>query len=184
MSRQNKKLTYIQAAALGGSLLIFVIKWVAYYLTHSNAILSDALESIVNVVAGALALFSVWWASQPRDESHPYGHGKIEYLTAGIEGVLIILAGITIIIKALYDIFLNSHTLLQIDTGLLIILVSSLLNLIIASTLIYLGKKHRSLAMEADGRHLMSDVYTSIGLVAGLVFIKITHLIFIDNIIA
>lgn len=183
-SPHKKKLLYIQGATLIGSSLIFLFKITAYFITHSNGILSDALESLVNIGAGAMALFSVWWSSHPKDLSHPYGHGKIEFLTSGIEGTLIALAGLLIIFKSLGDIFLYEHTVTQIKTGLEIVIISMGINLAMALILIYTGKKYQSLAMEADGRHLLSDVYTSIGLVGGLVLLHITQLVFIDNLIA
>src|SRR6201981_45968 len=95
----------VMQAMLVFSIVLMLVKFLAYYLTHSNAILTDALESIINVVAGAFALFSVYFASQPKDENHPYGHGKIEYLAVGIEGGLIIIAGGAIFIRSIMSFF-------------------------------------------------------------------------------
>src|SRR5688572_22141323 len=165
------------------SMLLLVIKFLAWYMTHSNAILTDALESIVNVVAGAFALFSIYYASQPRDQNHPYGHGKMEFLSAGFEGGLIFIAGITIIVNSVYAFFqpVKIHSL---DIGVLLSSVAGAVNFITGKILISKGKKASSLLMIANGKHLVSDTISSVGLVAGLVLMLFTGLYWIDQVMA
>jgi cation diffusion facilitator family transporter len=162
---------------------VMALKFYAYLITGSSAILSDALESIINVVAGAFALLSLWISSKPPDNSHPYGHGKIEYFSAGFEGALIMLASFGIFWKGL-DQLLNPHELPRLTEGLLFVIGVSLVNLALAMVLIRLGKQHDSLVLSADGRHIMSDVYSSAGVVAGLALVNLTGWIFLDGLVA
>jgi cation diffusion facilitator family transporter len=168
---------------LAVSLLLLCIKFFAYYLTRSNAILTDALESIVNVVAGAFALFSIYYASQPKDENHPYGHGKIEFLSAGFEGGLIFIAGISIIANSIYSVFIPPK-LQQPETGAWLTALSGGINFLMGSILVGKGKKTDSLLMTASGKHLISDTLSSIGLVVGLVLIWLTGWYWMDSIMA
>lgn len=165
------------------SIILMGIKFLAYYITNSNAVLSDALESIINVVAGAFALYSVYFASKPRDKDHPYGHGKIENISAGFEGALIFIAGASIIIKAIYD-FFSPYEIAALDAGLALCAFAGLCNFLIGNYLIKKGKKHDSMIMVADGKHLVSDTVSSIGLVIGLGIIVITEIYWIDNVLA
>lgn len=165
------------------SVVLMCIKFIAFYITHSNAILTDALESIINVVAGSFALFSVYFASQPKDENHPYGHGKMEYFSAGVEGGLIVIAGTYIIIKSGYN-FLHPVVIHSLDRGLYLSVFAGLCNYLMGRYLVVQGKKLNSTLMVADGQHLLSDTISSIGLVLGLVIIYFTGLLWIDNFIA
>jgi cation diffusion facilitator family transporter len=155
-------------------------KFGAYFLTASNFVLTDAAESIVNVLASSFAFFSIYLASQPRDENHPYGHGKVEYFSVFIEGALIGIAAITIIIKSIYGIFFPNaiHDLL---TGAAIIGVTGAINGVLGFYMIRRGKALPSMTVEADGRHLVADMVTSIGLVAGLLLINFTQIIWLDS---
>ena len=155
-------------------------KFGAYFLTASNFVLTDAAESIVNVLASAFAFFSIYLAAQPRDENHPYGHGKVEYFSVFIEGSLIGVAAITIIIKSIYGIFFPSeiHDLL---IGAAIIGVTGIVNGSLGYYMIGKGKSLPSITLEADGRHLLTDMVTSIGLVAGLLLINFTKIIWLDS---
>jgi len=168
---------------LAVSILLLAIKFTGYFLTKSNAILTDALESIVNVVAGAFALFSIYYASQPKDENHPYGHGKIEFLSAGFEGGLIFIAGISIIANSVYSIFIPSK-LQQPETGAWLTALTGGVNFIMGSILVKRGKNSGSLLMTASGKHLISDTISSVGLAAGLVLIWLTGWYWIDLIMA
>jgi cation diffusion facilitator family transporter len=159
------------------------IKFVAYIITHSNAILTDALESIINVVAGAFALFSVYYAAQPKDENHPYGHGKIEYLAVGIEGGLIIIAGGAIFIKSIMG-FFHPKVIESVDLGVYISIFAGVANYFMGAFLIKKGKSHNSSLMVADGKHLITDTVSSIGLVIGLIIIYFTKIYWLDNLIA
>jgi len=155
-------------------------KFGAYFLTASNFVLTDAAESIVNVLASSFAFFSIYLAALPRDENHPYGHGKVEYFSVFIEGSLIGLAAITILIKSVYSIFYPNaiHDLL---TGAAIIGATGVVNGSLGYYMIAKGKSLPSITLEADGRHLVADMITSIGLVVGLLLIHFTKIIWLDS---
>ncbi|CAN5176485.1 cation diffusion facilitator family transporter [soil metagenome] len=165
------------------STLLLAIKFFAWYLTKSNAILTDALESIVNLVAGGFALFSIIYAARPRDEDHPYGHGKIEFVSAGFEGALVFLAGGFIIYEALNG-FIHPHEISQIDIGAFLTAGSGICNFFMGYFLVRKGKSQNSALMSANGKHLLSDAVSSVGLVIGLLLIFFTHLSWIDNALA
>ncbi|HEY0246498.1 MAG TPA: cation diffusion facilitator family transporter [Mucilaginibacter sp.] len=164
-------------------LILMTAKFGAYFITASNFVLTDAAESIVNVFASSFAFFSIYLASLPRDENHPYGHGKVEYFSVFIEGILIGLAGIVIIVKSVYGIFYpNSiHDLL---TGALIIGVTGVINGSLGYYMIRKGKSLPSITIEADGRHLITDMVTSGGLVAGLLLIHFTKILLLDSLLS
>lgn len=164
-------------------LVLMSVKFLAWWLTGSVAILTDALESIINVVAGSFALISVYYAAQPRDEDHPYGHGKIEYLSAGFEGGLIFIAGLSIIIKAIYGFFLPKE-LHALDIGIYLSAGAGLVNLILGRYLLKRGKTLHSMILIADGKHLLSDTLSSAGLIAGLAVIYFTGYYWLDNVLS
>ncbi len=155
-------------------------KFGAYLITASNFVLTDAAESIVNVFASSFAFFSIYLASQPRDENHPYGHGKVEYFSVFIEGSLIGIAAIVIIVKSVYGIFYPNaiHDLL---TGAIIIGTTGAINGALGYYMIGKGKSLPSITIEADGRHLLADMVTSIGLVIGLLLIQFTKILWLDS---
>lgn len=165
------------------SIILMVIKFVAYIITHSNAILTDALESIINVVAGGFALFSIYYSSRPKDENHPYGHGKIEYLSVGIEGGLILIAGVAILIKSIMG-FFHPKPIESVDIGVYISIFAGISNFFMGNYLIKKGRTHNSVLMVADGKHLITDTVSSIGLVVGLSIIYFTKIYWLDNVIA
>jgi cation diffusion facilitator family transporter len=160
--------------------MLMLAKFGAYFLTASNFVLTDAAESIVNVIASAFAFFSIYLASQPRDENHPYGHGKVEFFSVFIEGSLIGIAGVIIIIKSVYSLFYPNaiHDLL---TGAAIIGATGLVNGALGYYMIQKGQALRSITLDADGRHLIADMVTSIGLVAGLILIRFTGILWLDS---
>lgn len=160
-----------------------MIKLLAWYITASNSILSDALESIVNIIAGAFTWYSLWLSAKPKDKEHPYGHGKIEFIAAGFEGSLIIIAGIAIIVKSIYN-FKNPQIIYSLDAGIYLTFFAGLVNYITGDILVKKGKKKRSSAMIASGKHLKSDAYTSVGLIVGLLLVIFTHQYILDNFIA
>jgi cation diffusion facilitator family transporter len=178
----RKKVKALRLTLLFGIVLLFV-KFTAWYFTHSYAILTDALESIVNVIAGGFALFSIYYASLPKDENHPYGHGKIEFISAGFEGGLIFIAGILIIINAIYALF-RPPSIHQVDLGVILTVVGGAANYLMGRSLVKMGKHHQSLLMIANGKHLISDTLSSVGLVSGLILILLTGLLWIDNVMA
>jgi cation diffusion facilitator family transporter len=165
------------------SVVLMLAKFGAYFLTHSNAILTDAAESIVNVLASSFAFYSIYLATLPKDENHPYGHGKVEFFSAFVEGVLIAIAGLIIIFKSSYDLIVprEIHQLLD---GAIIIGITGVINLLVGYYLINTGKKHRSLTLEADGKHLLTDAVTSGGLVIGILLIKVTEIYWLDSVIS
>lgn len=155
-------------------------KFGAYILTASNFVLTDAAESIVNVVASAFAFFSIYLSAQPRDQNHPYGHGKVEFFSVFIEGSLISIAAIIIIIKSVYGIFYPAQVH-DLVTGAIIIGITGAVNGGLGFYLINRGKSLPSITIEADGRHLMTDMFTSIGLVVGLLLIHFTKILWLDS---
>lgn len=165
-----------------GSILL-IIKFLAYFFTGSTAILSDAAESIVNVVAAAVALYSLRIVIKPADEHHPYGHGKIEFFSAAFEGGAIIAAAIWIIYKALSDLFLPSH-LHQLNLGIWLLGISTVINLALGWFLVHTGKSKGSLILEADGKHILTDVATSVGVLIGLILVMFTGWGFLDSVMA
>jgi cation diffusion facilitator family transporter len=162
---------------------IMLLKFAAFFLTRSNAILSDALESIINVVAGAFAYYSLRLAAKPKDKDHPYGHGKIEFISAGFEGGLILLAGLVIIGKSVIN-MLHPVAIGSLDIGAGLAAIAGISNYILGRILIKTGEKHRSITLVADGKHLQSDTWSSIGLIAGVAVIYFTGWVILDNILA
>lgn len=165
------------------SFIIFVGKLAAYFLTNSVGILTDALESTVNVATGFITLYSIYVATKPQDENHPFGHGKAEFLSASVEGFLIIIAGLFIIYEAVKRLFLPAE-ILKLDIGILIVAIAGLLNFLLGWYSIRTGKKHNSIALISGGKHLQSDTYSSIGLVAGLIILYFTGEVWLDSLIA
>jgi cation diffusion facilitator family transporter len=173
----------VQRQIVIGSVLILAAKLGAYFLTNSVGILTDALESIVNVTAGFISLYSISIALKPKDEDHPFGHGKVEMLSASVEGFMIILAGLIILFEAVKRLFIPSD-IQQLDIGIIIVAVGGLINYLLGYYSIKVGKKHNSMALIAGGKHLHSDVYSTIGLVIGLILLFITKLAWLDSAIA
>ena len=169
--------------SLAAALLLLGLKFFAYYLTGSAAVLSDALESIVNVVAAAFALYALRLAHAPADADHPYGHGKIEFFSAGFEGGGILLAAIFIAAHAVHDL-LWPHPIESVSSGLYLLLLAMLVNGALGLYLIRSGRKHGSLTIEADGHHLLSDAVTSVAVITALLLIKLTGYTRIDPVAA
>jgi cation diffusion facilitator family transporter len=165
------------------SVVLLVTKLIAYYLTSSVAVLTDALESIVNVVAGFFGLFSLYISAKPRDSDHPYGHGKIEFVSSAVEGSMIILAGILILYESIKNL-INPSPLHQLDVGIILIGVAGFLNFLAGTISVRYGKKNNSLALQASGKHLLSDTYSTAGIMVGLILIHFTNLIWIDSAVA
>lgn len=180
---QWKFKTRIMLTVLIIGVIIMIIKFAAFFITGSNAILTDALESIINIIAGAFALYSLYYSSRPKDSDHPYGHGKIEYLSSGLEGSLVSMAGIAIVIKSVYS-FFYPVSLHAVDTGLYLTIVTGAANCTMGLYLVRHGKTHHSAVMIADGRHLLSDAISSAGIVIGLIIIYVTKIYWLDNVVA
>lgn len=180
----NEKLNMRAAkTSLIAGIIIFAIKFSAYLVTDSTAIFSDAAESIINIVAAAVALYSIIISSKPADEDHPYGHGKIEYFSAGFEGFLIALAGLVIIYSGVEKIITGAGPS-QLGIGILLLVTSSLANLFLSLYINKIGKKTNSLTLVADAKHILTDVYTSFGIIVGLIVVMLTNIPVFDPIIA
>lgn len=173
----------IQALLLSVTVLLSAVKFVAWLLTGSNAIFTDALESLVNVAAGAFALYSLYLAAKPKDEDHPYGHGKIEFISATVEGSLIAAAGIAILIKSVYSL-LNPEPLSRLDYGILLTAFTGVVNFGMGWFAVKRGKKTNSATLRAGGKHLLSDAWSTAALIAGLLLLRFTGLQWIDTAIA
>jgi cation diffusion facilitator family transporter len=163
------------------SVVLLVIKFYSYYVTRSNTILTDAMESIVNVVASCFALYSIYLSSQPKDANHPYGHGKIEFFSAGIEGILIIIAGIFIIYQSIYSLIFP-EPLSMLPFGMALIGFSGLVNGALGLLLQRKGKELNSLTLEADGKHITTDAVSSFVLIFGILIIYLTNFYFLDSV--
>lgn len=179
-AQQNLK---IQKWVAMVSLLLLIVKFAAYFFTRSVAVLTDALESIANVVAGFIGLYSLYLAAQPRDENHPYGHGKVEFLSAAVEGTLIGIAGLTVLYKAI-DQLIHPQVLNKLDLGMLLIGATALINYVLGSICIAIGKRNQSIALEVSGKHLQTDTFSTIAVIAGLALVFFTGLHWIDAAVA
>jgi len=162
---------------------LFIVKLVAWYITHSVAILTDALESTVNVASGFIGLYSLYVSAKPRDRRHPYGHGKVEFVSAAVEGTLISAAGALIIFEAAKNLG-NPHPVAKLDYGIILISVTALVNFLVGAVAIRKGRKNNSLALVASGKHLQSDTYSTIGILVGLILLFFTGLAWIDSAVA
>jgi len=163
--------------------VLLAAKYQAYRMTGSAAVLSDALESIVNVVAAVFALGGLVFAGRPADRNHPYGHGKIEFFSAAFEGGLIAFASVLVVYGALRSL-IQGPEVRQIGLGILIVLGSGLVNLALGGYLVRAGRRYRSLTLVADGQHVLADVWTSGGIVVGLGLVRFTGLAWLDPVVA
>ena len=175
-----KKFAWLSVAA---SVVTIVLKAGAWWLTGSVGLLSDAAESLVNLVAAIVALIAITIAERPADDDHQFGHSKAEYFSAGVEGAMIFLAAGSIIVLAV-ERLLNPQELEQLGIGLLVSVIASILNGIVGTMLIRAGRKNRSVTLTADGKHLLTDVITSVGVVVGVGLVWITGWTALDPIVA
>jgi cation diffusion facilitator family transporter len=169
--------------SVAAALVTLLLKGAAYLVTGSVGLLSDAAESLINLVAALTATLSLWYASRPVDESHTYGHDKIEYFSSGLEGVLILVAAGGIAWFAVARLF-SPQLPENLEWGTAIALAASLINLVVAVILLRAGRKYGSIVLEADGKHLMTDVWTSAGVLAGLGLVYWTQIKVLDPLIA
>lgn len=172
-------------ASLVVSVALLITKFVAYFLTHSNAIFSDALENIVNVVTAGFAIYSIRLAHRPADQEHPYGHGKVEFFSAGLEGSMIVLASVLIVGKVGLS-FLRGggQTIERLDAGLVLLGAALLVNGIMGVSLWYRGRKGQSLTLEAEGIHLMVDAWDSVAVLAAIAIVRATGWQWVDPVAA
>ncbi len=165
------------------SLIVLLLKAKAYYATMSLAVMSDALETVVNVVTALVALAAVKIAAEPADEDHPYGHGKLEYFSASFEGGLILFAALAILYQSIKS-FFQPVEFTDILAGNMYLIVATGINIVVGFYLVQHGKKENSEALKASGKHLLSDVVTTFGVLIGLAMVKWTGLDWIDSLIA
>lgn len=163
--------------------LLFAIKFIAWYITGSVAVLTDALESIINVVSGFIGLYSLYLSSLPKDHNHPYGHGKVEFISASIEGTLISIAGVVIIHEAIVNLQ-NPVEVSKLDYGIILIAITALVNYLVGMIAVKKGRRNNSLALIASGKHLQSDTYSTVGIIIGLIVMYFTNLPWIDSVVA
>ena len=182
--RTKPELNYrLQKIVVTVAVVLFILKIIAWWLTRSVAVLTDALESTVNVVAGFISLYSLFVAAKPRDKEHPYGHGKAEFISAAVEGSLVAMAGLVIIYEAI-DNILHPHIIQKLDTGMIIIGSTAIINYLTGWYTIKIGTKNNSLALVASGKHLQSDTYSTIGIIGGMALIFLTGWIWLDSAVA
>ena len=173
----------IQKRIAALSIVLLMAKTFAWYITGSVAILTDAFESIVNVVAGLIGVYSLYVSAKPRDLDHPYGHGKAEFISAAIEGSLILIAGLFIIYEA-FNNLIHPHTIQQLDYGIILVAITGVVNYFAGSVCIRTGNKNNSLALISTGKHLQTDTWSTLGIVTGLILILVTNLVWIDSVVA
>lgn len=179
-SSSNVKLQ--QWIAIASSTLL-IVKFAAYYLTHSVSILTDALESIVNVVAGFIGLYSLYVAAKPKDIDHPYGHGKAEFVSAAVEGTLVFSAGLLVMYNAVKNL-IYPIAIHDLNIGIYLVAATAMINWFLGALSLKQGKKNNSLALIASGKHLQTDTYSTAAIIAGLILISYTHWLWIDGAIA
>ncbi|MFC2139003.1 cation diffusion facilitator family transporter [Bacteroidota bacterium] len=169
--------------SIGASILTILLKAAAYYVTDSVGFLSDAMESFINLIAGVTAFILLKVAFRPPDKEHPFGHDKAEYFSSLIEGSLIIIAAIGIGYTAINRI-LHPKPLEELNLGMIFSVIATIINLVTARILLFFGHKYKSITLEADARHLMTDVWTTVGILVGILIVKFTGFNLIDPIIA
>ena len=182
MNKANQNFN-VQKWVAGVSVILLAVKFYAYYTTHSISILTDALESIVNVAAGFIGLYSLYVAAKPRDHDHPYGHGKAEFLSAAIEGTMILSAGAIILYKATKSIF-EPVPIHGLDGGIILVAITALINFGVGYYCLRIGRKNNSDALVASGKHLQTDTISTVGIIVGLLLLLITKLAWIDSAVA
>jgi len=179
-SKQNLKVQYFVTAL---TIVVFLLKVVTYILTHSLSVLSDSLESVVNIVATIVGSYSLFVASKPKDKDHPYGHGKAEFVSAAFQGTLIIGIGCLIIYKAI-DSFIHPVSLQNLNNGIWLVVIIAIINLVTALVLNRIGKKNKSLAILASGKLFQIDFFTTAAIAIGFILLLVTGYQKIDTLIA
>lgn len=176
-------LTRFAWLSIGAALLTIGLKTVAYLITGSVGLLSDAVESLVNLVGGIMALAMLTVAARPADEDHAYGHGKAEYFSSGLEGGLILVAAVSIAVAAVLRL-ITPRPLQEVGVGLAVSIAASVVNLAVALVILRAGRKHNSITLEANARHLLTDVWTSVGVLVGVGLVVWTGWLWLDPVVA
>ena len=171
------------AVSFSISFLMLAGKLTAFFLTGSAAIFSDAAESVIHLLATAFVGFSLWYAVQPPDTQHPYGHGKVAYFSSGFEGSMILVAALAILYSSIRSL-IEGTELRQLNVGLLLIAGLTLVNLILGLYLMRVGRKHNSLVLISNGQHVLTDMWTSLGVVVGVALVWLTGVAWIDPAVA
>src|SRR4051794_11783551 len=179
----DRRLFRLLWLSIAAAVATISLKTAAWLLTGSVGLLSDAAESVVNLVAAVVALGALRWAAKPADEEHAYGHAKAEYFSAGVEGAMIFVAALSIAVTAV-DRLIHPQPIGDVAVGLAVSASASLINLSVGLLLLRAGQKQRSIVLEADGRHLLTDVWTSVGVVIGVAAVAITGWDRLDAIVA
>ncbi|HMH20734.1 MAG TPA: cation diffusion facilitator family transporter [Puia sp.] len=183
MMQKSKENIRVQQWVVAVAIILFTLKIIAYYLTQSVAILTDALESTVNVIAGVIGLYSLWVAAKPRDVDHPYGHGKAEFLSAAVEGSLVIMAGLIVIYEAIINL-IHPHAIQKLDKGIILVAITAIINFVVGAICIHKGRRNQSMALIASGKHLQTDTYSTAGIILGLIIILKTGLLWVDAVVS
>jgi cation diffusion facilitator family transporter len=178
----RSSLTRFAWLSIGAAVLTIALKSVAYLLTGSVGLLSDALESGINLIAAVIALGALTIAARPPDDEHNFGHDKAEYFSSGVEGILIVFAAVGIAYTSIQRL-LNPQPLEQVGIGLAVSVIASVINFAVARVLLTASKQHNSITLEADSHHLMTDVWTSVGVVAAVGVVAITGWLWMDSVI-
>lgn len=179
----QQSLTNLAMISIAASVATLGLKFGAYALTGSVGLLSDAVESTVNLVAAFTALFAIWYAARPVDRTHPYGHQKIEFFASGVEGGLILVAAGSIAWYAV-ERLIEPRAVEAVGVGVVVSFVATIINLLVARLLLHVAADRDSVVLAADGHHLMTDVYTSLGVIGGLILVRLSGIERLDPIIA
>lgn len=182
-ARKTNLKNRVMYLSIGAAVTTIALKFGAYFLTGSVGLLSDAMESMVNLVGASAALIAITIAVRPADKTHHYGHTKVEYFSSGLEGGLILVAAVAIIYTSI-DRLLHPTGLESVGFGLAVSLAATLVNFVVARVLLRVGRQEDSIALEADGKHLMTDVFTSVGVVLGVIMVAITGWLWLDAVVA
>jgi cation diffusion facilitator family transporter len=180
----SHQLRYPVLLSILAAIVTLGLKGLGYLLTGSVGVLSDAAEAGVNLFAALAAYWALWYSAQPVDREHTYGHEKIEFFASGLEGILILAAAVGIVGYALVRLVAREPYLEQLGVGTILIGVAALINLAVALILLRVGRKHRSIVLEADGKHLMTDVWASVAVILGLSMVSLTGVQALDPIVA
>jgi len=179
----NKDKIGFQKLIAAFGIILFIGKIIAWKLTKSDAVFSDAMESIVNIISAFMGLYSLYLAAKPKDEDHPYGHGKVEFVTSGIEGALIAIAGVIIIYEGINSLIVGK-VLNKLDWGIFIIAATAVINYLLGYISIKKGENENSLVLISSGKHLQSDTITTLGVVVSLIVVYFTKIYWIDSVVA
>lgn len=179
----NKDKLAFQKLIAAFGVVLFIGKIIAWKLTSSDAVFSDAMESIVNVISAFMGLYSLYLAAKPKDEDHPYGHGKVEFVTSGIEGALIAIAGIMIIYEGINSLIVGK-VLHKLDWGIAIIAATAIINYLLGYISIKKGRHENSHVLISSGKHLQSDTITTLGVVVSLIVVYFTKIYWLDSVVA